>query len=145
MSFCKDCNWFTHLPWVLPELSTTPKDTLDVLSGEMVYVDPLVVPGSFFPSPISSDNLQYLSQDLGKFTSSHQTYKPPAKQHIPTYLHSETHVFLRNDISKPSVMYPYPGPFMVICHMLKAFCIDISGIEDWVSIDCLNTCISHAR
>ncbi|XP_068201544.1 uncharacterized protein [Palaemon carinicauda] len=98
--------------------------------AEMVYGDPLVVPAEFFPSAISSnDNV------VGKYTPCHQTYKPPAKHYMLTDLHSATHVFLRNDTSKPPLMPSYTGPFIVIRHSPKAFLLNIHGKEDWVSID----------
>ncbi|XP_068228090.1 uncharacterized protein [Palaemon carinicauda] len=58
MSRCKDSNWFIQFPWVLLGLKTTPKYGLDVLTAEMVYSDPLVVPTKFLPSVTSSGNLQ---------------------------------------------------------------------------------------
>ncbi|XP_068223946.1 uncharacterized protein [Palaemon carinicauda] len=57
MSHCKDSNWFTKLLGVLLGLRTTPKDALDVLTAELVYGDPLVVPSKFYSSATSSDNL----------------------------------------------------------------------------------------
>ena len=39
-----------HLPWVLLGLWTIPHERQHVSSAEMVYGDPLVLPGEFFPS-----------------------------------------------------------------------------------------------
>ncbi|XP_068247829.1 uncharacterized protein [Palaemon carinicauda] len=136
MSRCKDSNWFTQVPWVLLGLRIT-NDTLDVSAAEMVYGDPLAVPAEFFPSATYSDNFQHLCPIMGKFTPCRQTYQPPPKQHIPTDLHSATHVFLCNDSTKPRLTSPYTGPFLVIHCMLKACCINIRSKEDGVSIDCL--------
>ncbi|XP_068245234.1 uncharacterized protein [Palaemon carinicauda] len=99
---CKNSDWFTQIPWVLLGLRATPKDTLDISSAEMVYGDPLVIPAECFLSATSSDNLQCLHHAVGKFTPCHQTYQPQAKHHIPTDLHSATHVFLRKDSSSHS-------------------------------------------
>ncbi|XP_037774983.1 uncharacterized protein LOC119572013 [Penaeus monodon] len=46
MSRCSNIMWFSQLPWVLG-LRTTPKEGLDVSSVELVFGDPLVVPGEF--------------------------------------------------------------------------------------------------
>ncbi|XP_068235751.1 uncharacterized protein [Palaemon carinicauda] len=127
MSRCKDSNWFTQLPWVLLELRTTPKDTLDVLAAEIVQGNLLVFPGEFFQPAISFDNLKRLRHVVRKFTPSCQTYKPPAKQHLPTDLQSATHIFLHNDSSKPPLNATYTGPFLVIRRTLKLFLLNIHG------------------
>ncbi|XP_068250725.1 uncharacterized protein [Palaemon carinicauda] len=75
MSRCKDSNWFTQLPWVLLGLRTSPKDDLDFPAAEMVYGDPLVVLAKFFPSVISSYDLQHIRHIVGKFTPCRQTHK----------------------------------------------------------------------
>ncbi|XP_068201683.1 uncharacterized protein [Palaemon carinicauda] len=109
MSRCKNSGWVTKLPWVLLWLRTTPKDALDISAAEMVYGDPLVVPAEFFPSATSSDNLQCLYY-IVEVTLCCQSYKPPAMQHIPSYLNSATDVFLHNNTNKPPLM-PLHGPF----------------------------------
>ncbi|XP_068237150.1 uncharacterized protein [Palaemon carinicauda] len=58
MSFYKDSNWFTQLPWVLLGPRTTLTDALNILAAEMVYGDLLVIPADFFfSSATSPDNL----------------------------------------------------------------------------------------
>ncbi|XP_068236907.1 uncharacterized protein [Palaemon carinicauda] len=102
----KDSIWFTQLPWVLLGLRTLPKVALDISAAEMVHGDLLVIPVEFFPSATSNDDLRCIRHVVGKFTSCRQTYKPTAKHHIPKDVHSATHVFLRNDTSKPPLMSP---------------------------------------
>ena len=46
---CSGNDWHTQLPWVLLGLRTMPKDGLIHSAAEMVYGQPLVVPGEFFP------------------------------------------------------------------------------------------------
>ncbi|XP_068225749.1 uncharacterized protein [Palaemon carinicauda] len=127
MSRCKDSNWFIMLPWVLQELRTAPKATLDVSAAEMLYGDPLVIPGEFFRSTTSSDDLQCIRHVVGKFTPCCQTYKPPAKHHIPRDLHSATHVFLHIETSKPPLTTSCSGPYLVIQCSPKAFLLNIRG------------------
>ncbi|XP_068229499.1 uncharacterized protein [Palaemon carinicauda] len=126
---------FCDLPWVLMGLWTSPKDTLDVSAAEMVYGNLLVIPAEFFPSATFSDDFQCISYIVEKFTACRQTYKPPAKHHIPTDLNSATHVFLCNNTSKRPLKPPYTGPFLVIRRSPKAFLLNIRCKEDWVSID----------
>ncbi|XP_068228082.1 uncharacterized protein [Palaemon carinicauda] len=116
---------------------TTPKDALDIWSAEMVCGDPLIVPAEFFPSAASSDKLQPLCHAVGKSTPCHKTYKSPAKQLIPTDLHSSTHVCICTDTSKSPVMPPYTGLLPMIRCTAKAFLHNMRGKEDCVSIDCL--------
>ncbi|XP_068227942.1 uncharacterized protein [Palaemon carinicauda] len=130
MFCCKDSNWFTQHPWVLLGLRTFFKDVLNVSAAEMVYGYSLVVPAECFPSTTSSNDLQHILHFVGKFTPCRQTYKPPAKHHIPTHLHSVIHVFLCNDTSKPPPTPPYTGPFLVMPRSPRAFLLNIRGKED---------------
>ncbi|XP_068240904.1 uncharacterized protein [Palaemon carinicauda] len=111
ISGCKDSNWLTQLPLVLLRLKTTPNDALDVSAAEIVYGDTSVVPAEFFPSATSFDDLQCISHGVGQFTPCRQTYKPQAKHHILTYLHSAMHIFLHNETSKLLVTPTLHGPF----------------------------------
>ncbi|XP_068229380.1 uncharacterized protein [Palaemon carinicauda] len=135
MSSIKDSNWFTQLPWVFMGLMSTPKDALDILVAEMVNGDPLVIHAEFFPSATSSDDLQRIHHVGGKFTPYQQSYKPKKKHQIPTHLHSATHVILCNNTSKPLLLFPYTGTFLVSRRNPKAFLLNIRGKEDWVPID----------
>ncbi|XP_068216307.1 uncharacterized protein [Palaemon carinicauda] len=135
MSHCNNSSWGTQLSHVLLRLGTTPKDALDVLADEIVYGDPLVIPAKVFPSAASSDNLQCLRYVVRKSTPCLQTWKPTAKQHILIDLHSATHVFLFNNASKPPLMPPYKGPFLVISRTPKVLLLKLRGKEDWDSID----------
>ena len=49
MSRCTGSDWIHHLPWVLLGLRTTPKEGINISAAEMVFGQPLVVPGEFFP------------------------------------------------------------------------------------------------
>ncbi|XP_068215863.1 uncharacterized protein [Palaemon carinicauda] len=74
-------------------------------------------------------------KDSNWFTQLPWTYKPPAKHHIPTDLHSATHVFLCNDTSQPPLTPPYRGLSLVIRRNPEALLLNIRCKEDWVSID----------
>ena len=53
-------NWVEELPWVLLGLRTTPKENLGYSSAELVYSEPLTIPGELVPpkSTKSMDDLQ---------------------------------------------------------------------------------------
>ncbi|KAJ8409895.1 hypothetical protein AAFF_G00209360 [Aldrovandia affinis] len=46
----KDDSWCDRLPWVLLGIGTTPKEDLQSSSVELVYRQPLRVPGDFIPN-----------------------------------------------------------------------------------------------
>ncbi|KAJ8409897.1 hypothetical protein AAFF_G00209380 [Aldrovandia affinis] len=46
----KDDSWCDRLPWVLLGIRTTPKEDLQSSSVELVYRQPLRVPGDFIPN-----------------------------------------------------------------------------------------------
>lgn len=52
---CTTATLTSQLPWVLFDLRTMPKEDLAHSAAEMVYGQPIVVPGEFFPSNGSSD------------------------------------------------------------------------------------------
>ncbi|KAK3874725.1 hypothetical protein Pcinc_020359 [Petrolisthes cinctipes] len=113
MSRCNNSTWSSQLPWVLLSLRTTPKG-LDASPAEMVFGEPLVVPGEFFPDAPSNNDISRLRNIVGKLAPCKQTYKPPDHCYIPRDLHSTKHVFLRTDAQTPPLMPPYSGPYEVI-------------------------------
>ncbi|KAK4296934.1 hypothetical protein Pmani_030622 [Petrolisthes manimaculis] len=62
----KKTNYNRKLPWVLLGLRTAPKEGLEVSPAEMVYDDPLVVPGEFFPEAPHNDDIVRLQAHRGK-------------------------------------------------------------------------------
>ena len=81
-----------------------PKDGLIHSSAEMVYGQPLVVPGEFFPYDSTADQshaetLRRIVRDLAPCR--------PSKQHqhttsyVPAELKSSDYVFIREDAHKP--------------------------------------------
>ena len=44
-----DSSWVDRLPWVMLGLRSAPKDDLQASSAELVYGQPLQVPGEFLP------------------------------------------------------------------------------------------------
>ncbi|KAK3895895.1 hypothetical protein Pcinc_000503 [Petrolisthes cinctipes] len=135
MSRCNSYTWSSQLPWALLGLRTTPKEDLDASPAEMVFSEPLVVPGEFFPDAPSSNDINHLRNIVGKLAPCKQTYKPPDHCYIPRDLHSTKHVFLRTDAQTPPLTPPYSGLYEVIERRKKAFLLRIKGSNDWVSID----------
>ena len=136
MSRCKSHDWFYHLPWVMLGLRTTPKEGLDVSCAEMVYGEPLVVPGEFFPCDLNEQrNLNRLHRQLDQFKPFQQTKSNKRSQYIPKTLYDSPFVFIRNDGHRPPLTHPYRGPFKVIERKQKAFKIKMGNRTDWESVD----------
>ncbi|XP_066958076.1 uncharacterized protein [Macrobrachium rosenbergii] len=132
---CNSSTWYSQLPWVLLRLWTAPKEGLDLSAAEMVYGNPLVITGEFFPNNNPSPNIIRLQTIVREFAPDCSSYKPTNKTFIPKDLHTATHVH-QSDAVRPPSTQPYTGPYQVINHKQKAFFIDIHGPTDWVAVDC---------
>ena len=113
------------------------KDGLIHSAAEMVYGQPLVVPGELFPYDTTADqeqidNLRRTVRDLALCRPSKPTN--PAS-YVPTDLKSCEYVFVREDAHKPHLSSPYRGPFLALSRTDKSFRVQLSNREDWISID----------
>ena len=139
MARCTGPDWCAQLPWVLLGMRTTPKEGLGVSSAEMVFGETIAVPGEFFPpSQDTADadvNLANLRRTVGKYRPVIQTYQHKQHRRVPKSLSTCTHVFVRNDAHRPPLTQPYRGPYAVEERAEKAYCLNINGRSDWVSID----------
>ena len=103
----------------------------------MVYGQPLVVPGQFFPYDTTADqaqidNLRRTVRDLAPCRPS----KPNnTTSYVPADLQSCEYVFVREDAHKPPLSSPYRGPFLVLYRTDKSFRVQLNNREDWISID----------
>ena len=134
---CSGNDWHTQLPWVFLGLRTMPKDGLIHSAAEMVYGQPLDVPGEFFPYDTTADqeqidNLRRSVRDLAPCRPS-KTNNPTS--YVPADLKSCEYVFVREDAHKPPLSSPYRGPFLVLSRTDKSFRVQLSNREDWISID----------
>ena len=137
MARCSDENWIHQLPWVLLGLRTAPKANGDASPAEKVYGETLAVPGEFFPSDPSSEDVSIplLRERAGKFTPCKMTYADRTTHFHPVALNTCKYVFLRQDAHRPPLTRPYRGPYEVLERNSKSFKLMIHGREDWVSID----------
>jgi hypothetical protein len=71
-------DWLSQLPWVLLRLGASPKEDCGLSSAEMVFGEPLVLPGQFFnSSPPAAGFLEQLRQNMERFV-------PPAVRPVTT-------------------------------------------------------------
>ena len=117
-------DWFYHLPLVLLGLCNVPRDDSAVLFGT-----PLALPGEFLNNPEvpSVEYLRRIQQILKNIPVSpphHSVHNPEpgAKNKIPTRLLSCSHVFVREDASKPPLALLYRGPPPPVWILLLRLC-----------------------
>ena len=84
------------------------KDGLIHSSAEMVYGQPLVVPGEFFPYDLTADqshaeSLQRIVRDLASCRPSKQQH---TTSYVPADLKSSDYVFIGEDAHKPPLSNP---------------------------------------
>nr|XP_010779194.1 PREDICTED: uncharacterized protein LOC104953860 [Notothenia coriiceps] len=123
ISCLTDGNWVDKLPWVLLGLRTAPKEDLQCSTAEMVYGQPLRVPGEFLPKaavPWSPTAQRVFLQDA-------------AEAFVP--VRSAGHVFIRHDAHRGPLQPPYDGPFRVLEQGDKHLVVDMGGKAETVSVD----------
>ncbi|XP_063530698.1 uncharacterized protein LOC134741736 [Cydia strobilella] len=129
--------WVESLPLVLLGVRNAFKEDLQASSAELVYGQPLRMPGEFFnpgadPFPDVTD---YLSR-LRTFT---KNLRPtPASRHVSqrrTFIFNDlatsSHVFLRDDTLFKSLKPAYTGPYKVLQRGPKVFTLLINVFEKW--------------
>lgn len=134
-------SWSEALPLVLLGIRSSFKDDLQTSSAELVYGEPLRLPGEFF-----GHNVDEGTTDLTDFSARIRTFANNL-QPVPTSSHSNSkifiykdlsscsHVFLREDAQKTSLRPAYTGPHEVIERGPKVFKIRVKGKEVTVSVD----------
>lgn len=135
-----DARWTKTLPIVLLGLRTAWKDDIQCSPAELVYGEPLRIPGEFLHSnnPHSlqpSEYLQELRQHVSKIRPT------PASRHATKsiFVHKDlkicTHIFLRKDALRGALQPPYTGPFRVLDRTDKTVTVELPRGPVTVSID----------
>ena len=134
-----NANWLAELPWVLLGLRTSPKEDLGASSAELVYGEPLTLPGEFVASSSSpwssSDQLLKLNSQVDKLIPSPTSRHGNTRSSTLPALISAKFVFIRHDAHRGPLRPPYDGPYKVISRNDKYFMIKIGNREESVSID----------
>lgn len=133
--------WTESLPLVLLGVRTAIKDDLKASSAELLYGEPLRLPGEFLQPQVdqSIDVTDYLVR-LRKFFRDLQPL--PTSSHGSKHstfvfkdLNSTSHVFLRDDTTRGTFKPAYSGPHEVLQKGDKVFKIIMNGKMSTVSID----------
>ncbi|XP_054275878.1 uncharacterized protein LOC128995030 [Macrosteles quadrilineatus] len=133
-------DWTKVLPFVLLGIRSAFKEDISASSAELVFGEPLRLPGEFFVIPSHESNEpQELVSGLRKHMN--QLRPTPASRHIKPgsfvfkNLCTCDFVFLRQDCLRKSLQVPYSGPYKVICREEKTITIIVRGQETKVSLD----------
>ena len=122
-----DPRWTEQLPWVLLGLRTTPKEDLPASPADIVFRQPLRVPGDVLPTSHTPESPSLVPQ--------RPVHHAKPKSFVPKELLDSPYVFVRVDAHRSPLQRPYNGPYKVISRSDKTFVIDINGREDTVSVD----------
>jgi hypothetical protein len=132
-------HWTDALPMILLGIRASLKADLQVSSAELLYGQPLRLPGDYFS--LGPDTCVYDASFARQLATKMRRLRPTdtraqgRKVFIPQDLNSCTHVFVRVDGTKKPLERPYEGPFKVLQRRDKCYIIDRLGRRDTVSID----------
>lgn len=132
--------WTTILPTVLLGIRAAWKEDLQTTSAELVYGEPIRLPGEFLSSTDWRDKstesfIRELRHHFNTLRPSEVKRHGDKKPFIFKELSTCDYVFLRHDAQRDCLQMPYDGPFKVIKRGDKNFVIDVKGKECTVSID----------
>lgn len=120
-------------------LRTAPKEDLQSSSAELVFGQPLRVPGDFIPK--STEPWSASAQRASLLDGAKAFAPVPTTQHgvpasrVPPELQSAGYVFIRHDGHRTPLRPPYDGPFRVVEVGAKNFVVDVGGKPECVSVD----------
>lgn len=136
-----DTNWVESLPLVLLGIRSAVKEDLKSSSAELVFGEPLRLPGEFFGHDVKS-----YTTDIADFSARMKSFAEKIRP-VPTRHHSKnkmfvfkdlatcSHVFLREDALRGSLQPAYTGPYEVLKRRDKFFTISVKNRSVTVSID----------
>jgi hypothetical protein len=123
---CHSDSWTESLPLVLLGIRSAFKEDLQTSSAELVFGEPLRLPGYFF-SPSSkgttdvtdfSARLRSIVQNLQPVPTSWHGRK---KSFVFKDLATASHVFLRDDTVRGSLQAAYTGPYLILKKEQKVY------------------------
>ncbi|XP_015124388.1 uncharacterized protein LOC107046310 [Diachasma alloeum] len=143
-------HWVDTLPTVLFGIRSAWKDDLNATSADIVFGEPLRLPGEFLapapnnglPAVTIADRLRNHFAELAPVPGTRHGQR---KVFVFKELTSCSHVFVRLDAAHHVCTLPYEGPHRVISRHEKHFVVWINGQETVVSIDRLKPVFSIAE
>jgi hypothetical protein len=137
-----DQQWTEALPLVFLGIRTSFKEDLQVSVAELVYGEPLRIPGKLLApaaDPVDPVDPAHRITELRQHMA--RLRPVPAARHASpaTFEHSDlescTHVFLRQDSTRRTLEHSYSGPYQVLSRREKTMQHLVRGRPVTVSID----------
>lgn len=131
--------WVEVLPTILLGIRSSVRQDLGTSVAEMVYGQPLRLPGQFFrTTKLPTAYPEYLRQLRSHFdalrptnTSNHSR----TQVFVHKDLASSSHVFVRQDLVRKPLEQPYKGPFQVVKRSDKYFTLQVGNKTQNVTIE----------
>ncbi|XP_046489063.1 protein NYNRIN-like [Neodiprion pinetum] len=135
--------WTEILPTILLGIRSAWHEALGATAAELVYGEPLRLPGEFLISRRSSDcmdaseYIKELRQYFAKLRPIPGTRHGEGRTFVSNDLATVSHVFVRVDTQKGSPQQPYEEPFRVVSrgHGHKTCVVEVRGKHVTVPID----------
>ncbi|XP_065203908.1 uncharacterized protein LOC135833999 [Planococcus citri] len=130
--------WMDILPAVLLGLRSTINSELEVSPAQLTFGAELRLPGDFIAD---TPELSNVPEFVKKLQSALKSVGKAFRRHgdtpifVPKALDTCTHVFLRVETQRASLIPPYTGPHRVIRRKDKAIEIEVNGRAILVSVD----------
>jgi cleavage and polyadenylation specificity factor subunit 1 len=132
-------HWTDALPLVLLGIRTQFKEDLEASTAELVYGEPLRIPGERLTPTADPVDPAHLIPDIRQHLA--RVRPIPATRHAfpVTFVHRNlekcTHVFLRQDTTRRAFEPPYSGPYKVLSRREKTMQILVRDRPITVSTD----------
>ncbi|GBO27474.1 Transposon Ty3-I Gag-Pol polyprotein [Araneus ventricosus] len=131
--------WTQTLSTVLLGLRSALRGDTNYTIAQMVYGQPIRLPGEFFEKPKSILDTDTFAKELQKQMELLKPLDirrhPSQKIFVHKDLHTCTHVSIRIDRVRKPLEPPYDGPFPVVKRHDKYFAVTIKGKDINISID----------
>ena len=124
-------DWYSHLPWVLLGLRTSPRESSAISAAEEVFGSAVAVPGQFITDVGFSNTVHRRLQQLPPPPPTHNRVSESA---LLRELNSSSFVFVRRDGHVPPLQPLYQGPYEVVERFSNHFTVRIGSKVDPVSV-----------
>ncbi|XP_077301426.1 uncharacterized protein LOC143922022 [Arctopsyche grandis] len=136
----QDEGWTEALPTVLLGIRSAWKEDLNATSAELVYGQPLRLPGEFLApqrngGPNTAELAERLRSQMARLRPSPPRRHGTRSTFIFKDLHTSDQVFLRHDAAKGPLQPPYDGPYRVLKRGPKFFTLRIKDSNVTVTVD----------
>ncbi|UYV70337.1 hypothetical protein LAZ67_7002562, partial [Cordylochernes scorpioides] len=134
---CHDStSWSLKLPLLLLGIRSSLREDLNTTTAELVYGNPLPLPGTFFEDPPSASSpTEPWLEDFKRAMASLKPApsKPQGNRHVyvPKPLETCSHVYLCRDLILPPLAPPYDGPYEVLFRKPKIYKLKIKKRSTW--------------